>query len=165
MKCLVFSDSHGASLGVVNALRAHKDAEVVFFLGDGLREIDSLMKKYPDKAWIAVRGNCDFYPYFNGEEAEKTVTLTLSGYRITATHGDLYGVKYASAGLVKLAADARSDIVLFGHTHERFGKSVAYSDRKVLLFNPGSVSDSFCSFGVLMLDEEVEFSFESALEI
>ncbi len=36
MKCLVFSDSHGNVSYMKKALRLHPDAEVVFFLGDGL---------------------------------------------------------------------------------------------------------------------------------
>jgi predicted phosphodiesterase len=56
MKCLVFSDSHGSSYGMLKALALHPDAEVVFFLGDGLSDADSV--EYSDRisghmrAWL-----------------------------------------------------------------------------------------------------------------
>ena len=54
MKCLIFSDSHGSIRNVESVLSMHSDAEVVFFLGDGLSEIDLIASKHPDKFWIAV---------------------------------------------------------------------------------------------------------------
>ena len=43
MKCLCFSDSHGNSLGIRRALNMHPDAEVVFFLGDGLSDAENFI--------------------------------------------------------------------------------------------------------------------------
>ena len=42
MKCLVFSDSHGDSRNMREALARNPDAEVVFFLGDGLYDADTV---------------------------------------------------------------------------------------------------------------------------
>ena len=42
MKCLCFSDSHGTSAYMRRALKMHPDAEVVFFLGDGLSDLEEL---------------------------------------------------------------------------------------------------------------------------
>ena len=158
MKCLIFSDAHGYTYYVREALKLHADAEAIFFLGDGLREIDSLSAEFSDKFWIAVRGNCDFYSYFQGSEAERSETVTLGGYKIIATHGDLYGVKYGIGGLIKLARDTGADAVLFGHTHQPFLKYVSEYEKPFYLFNPGSVSHGSASYGVLTIADAPFFS-------
>ena len=151
MKCLVFSDSHGSTYFIKQVIDMHPDAEAVFFLGDGLAEIDTLRAGYPEKFWIAVRGNCDFYSSFQGTTARKTETVRLSGYTITATHGDLYGVKSGIGGLVSLAKETDADIVLFGHTHIPFEKYISDYEKPFYLFNPGSIGNSAASFGVIEL--------------
>ena len=158
MKCLVFSDSHGSDYLVKEVLRMHSDAEVVFFLGDGLREIDTLAEAYPEKFWIAVRGNCDFYSLFKNKPAEKLETVSLCGYKIALTHGDLYGVKYGSAGLIKLALDTDADIILFGHTHAPFEKYISEYEKPFYLFNPGSISAESGSYGIMTLAASPFFS-------
>ena len=158
MKCLVFSDSHGSDSLIKEALAMHSDAEAVFFLGDGLREVDILSEEYPEKFWIAVRGNCDFYSFFKGAPAEKLETVSLGGYKIVLTHGDLYGVKYGSAGLIKLARDTSADIVLFGHTHAPFEKYISEYEKPFYLFNPGSISLSSGSYGIMTLAKIPFFS-------
>ena len=104
MKCLIFSDSHGDSFSMIRAMRAHPDAEVIFFLGDGLSDLDSLNLSR-DKMVLAVRGNCDFSGVFRGEISKKVEAINLMGYRIVLTHGDLYGAKYGEGGLLKLAEE------------------------------------------------------------
>lgn len=157
MKCLIFSDSHGNEENIREAMRMHRDAEAIFFLGDGLRDIDSVASDYPDKIFVTVRGNCDVYPYFRGMDVEKCVTLSLGGRRITATHGDLYGVKYGLGMLHKLASDTGSDIILFGHTHEKREECFIKGEKSVSLFNPGSIGSG--SFGILILGDAPSFSY------
>ena len=158
MKCLVFSDSHGESRYMKEIILMHSDAEAVFFLGDGLREVDVLREGFRDKIWVAVRGNCDFYAYFGDAPAQKLETLYLSGYKISATHGDLYGAKYGLGGLIKLGLDTGADIVLFGHTHLPLEKYVSDYERPMYLFNPGSISSGSRSFGIMDLGEKPFFS-------
>lgn len=153
MKCLVFSDAHGYTLYMKKAIKMHSDAEVIFFLGDGLSDVDTLSLEYPDKFWVAVRGNCDFYSYFKGAPAKKTETLSVGGYTITLTHGDAYGAKYGSGELIKLARDTNADILLFGHTHKPFEKYISDYEKPFYLFNPGSISVSSGSYGILDLRE------------
>ena len=83
----------------------HPDAEVIFFLGDGLYDAETLAARAGDKAWLVVRGNCDYSSVFRGAPASKTESITLMGKRIVYTHGDLYGVKYGDEGLLRLADD------------------------------------------------------------
>ena len=159
MKCLIFSDSHGSLENMREAMRQNRDAEAVFFLGDGLREADTLASEYSDKMFIAVRGNCDFYPYFKGMDSEKLASISLCGYKITATHGDLYGAKYGMGGLIKLGGDTTADIILFGHTHTPALECVSVRGRPLYLFNPGSICSG--SFGILKFDGSPKFSYGS----
>lgn len=154
MTCLCFSDSHGVKRYIKEALDRHKDAEAVFFLGDGLSDIESFVNADIGKrTWFFVRGNCDLYGSVNGTEARKLEALTLEGQRIVFTHGDLYGVKYGYDGVTRLAENSSADIVLFGHTHFATEKYVSLSERGVYLFNPGTVGGIGAepTYGVLSL--------------
>jgi len=155
MKCLVFSDSHGSGENILRAIRMHPDASYAFFLGDGIRDVEGVIPAAPELIWYAVRGNCDFSPYLNGELVKKTEELVLEGHRIVLTHGDLYGAKYGMSGLVSLAEERICDIVLYGHTHVPREDYLSVSGRGVWFFNPGSVGSSFSdsgTFGILTLE-------------
>ena len=162
MKCLCFSDSHGSTYYMKRALDAHPDAEVVFFLGDGLSDAEMLSLSDVGRAWLCVRGNCDYRSFMSGEEVKKLDSITLMGKRIVYTHGDLYGAKYGTDGLLLLAERSEADIVLFGHTHTPFEKYFSTDRGGVYLFNPGSISSDYsapASFGVITLtDSGVLFS-------
>ena len=149
MKCLIFSDSHGSPSFILEALDRHRDAEVVFFLGDGLSDADSIANYDSRRSWVAVRGNCDFCNLFCGKEAAKTEQITLMGKKILATHGDLYQVKYGLENIKSLALTHKADIVLFGHTHSPHEEYVG-GEHPFYLFNPGQASRSY---GILTLRE------------
>ena len=150
MKCLIFSDSHGSFLGMRRALDKHPDAEVVFFLGDGLSDADFLARYDKERMWRAVRGKCDFRSLFCDREAQKTEEIFLEGKRILATHGDLYQVKYGLENIKSLAKLRKADIVLFGHTHLPY-EEYADGENPFYLFNPGTSSQSY---GILTLNEK-----------
>ena len=156
MKCLVFSDSHGTSFGMKRALRMHPDAEVIFFLGDGLSDFEELIYDR-SRAYIAVRGNWDVNGILGDSMVKKTDSITLMGHRIFLTHGDLYGVKYGLDGIKRLAVDHNADLVLFGHTHQKLEKYIPTEDGGYYLFNPGSIGGGFGikpSYGVINLTEQ-----------
>ncbi|MBQ8380566.1 MAG: metallophosphoesterase family protein [Clostridia bacterium] len=179
MKCLVFSDSHGYSLFMMRAAAKHPDAEVIFFLGDGLSDLEHLFERYPDRCYLAVRGNCDREVVALGKGVPKTDRIELCGKKIVFSHGDLYGVKFGIEGLERLAASEDADIVLFGHTHsptsayipkEEGGADEDVSEegkkprRPYYIFNPGSIGMlGSPTFGVITLTEGQEplFSFGS----
>ena len=158
MKCICFSDSHGSSYYMNKVLSMHPDTEVVFFLGDGLSDLECIASAHREICFLPVRGNCDTSATFKDNFVKKTECITLAGKRIAYTHGDLYGAKYGTGGLLKLADELNADIVLFGHTHLPH-ESYAETEmgRNVYLFNPGSISmggfNSDASFGVIMLEE------------
>ncbi len=155
MKCLCFSDSHGFGYYMRQALLAHPDAEVVFFLGDGTSDAESIFLSDRTRQWICVRGNCDFRSYVGNTEIKKLESITLMGKKIVLTHGDLYGAKYGPDGLLRLAEHTGAHILLFGHTHEPFEKYFSTDTGGVYLFNPGSIGSSYgaASYGVITLTE------------
>lgn len=156
MKCLCFSDSHGNSYAIRRALNIHPDAEVIFFLGDGLSDIESFVYD-KSRMWIAVRGNCDSSAVLGDTIVKKTDSITLLGHRIFLTHGDLYGVKYGTDGVIKLAVDHKADVVLFGHTHRAYEKYISTEDGGFYLFNPGSIGggyDGNPTYGVINITEQ-----------
>ncbi len=159
MELLIFSDSHGRTDAMTEALHRQTPAlSGICFLGDGLRDIDGLNTPLPI---YSVRGNCDWSRTFDLSPAERV--LELEGHTIYLTHGHLFGVKSGLGGIISHAATVGADIVLFGHTHrayertiptgERIGETVLH--RPMYLFNPGSIGydEEGCgySFGTLLL--------------
>ena len=149
MKCLVFSDSHESCKLMRDALLVHRDAEVVFFLGDGLSDAERVALDYPDRAWIVVRGNCDYGNTFRGREVLKVEKITLDGVKIVLTHGDLYCAKYTMGVLKGLAVREGADILLFGHTHTAMEEYVSDSEHPFYLFNPGAASGYHATYGII----------------
>ena len=156
MKILCFSDSHGTSDYMRRALKIHSDAEVIFFLGDGLSDAEELFFDRT-RAWFAVRGNCDVVSTLGGAFVKKLDEITLCGKKIVFTHGDLYGVKYGTDGITSLARESGADIVLFGHTHTPLEKYVSDGEKPFYLFNPGSVGVPYrceTSYGIIDITDK-----------
>ena len=151
-KCLVFSDSHGHGLlRMQRVIASHPDAEVIFFLGDGLSEAESLVPLFPERCFLFVRGNCDFSPL---SPVEETDFITLEGVSIVFTHGHKYDAKFSYHGLCALAAARGAQICLFGHTHSPTEEYHGEGEKPFTLFNPGSIGQPSCirpTYGVLTL--------------
>ena len=134
MKVLVLSDSHGAVHFLRRILDTETEAEIVFFLGDGLSDIEKVKPDYPKKKFICVKGNNDFY-YQENKEAYKHI----DGVTIMACHGDVFRVRSTLRELINKTASVRGNLALYGHTHQRN----LYSDAATGIFavNPGAVCD------------------------
>ena len=134
MKVLVLSDSHGAVHFLRRILDTETEAEIVFFLGDGLSDIEKVKPCYPKKKFICVKGNNDFY-YQENKEAYKHI----DGVTIMACHGDAFRVRSTLRELINKTASVRGNLALYGHTHQRN----LYSDAATGIFavNPGAVCD------------------------
>lgn len=160
MKCLVFSDSHGDSFLMNEALIHNRDCDAVFFLGDGIRGAESLSEFDNMRSWFFVLGNCDFKTEALGNAVPKTDEIIIEGKKIVFTHGDLYGVKSDMRGLIALAKEREADAVLFGHTHKAGADFLSVDGRGVWFLNPGSASSyKSGSFGVLNVTEtDISFS-------
>ena len=158
MELLVMSDSHGAIKNIDEALsRQIKKPDAILFLGDGLRDI-----AYADIDGItlfAVCGNCDLYSLIRGIEVEEELVFTLGDKRIMMVHGHKYGVKSGLGYLLSAAASRDVDIVLYGHTHEKY-EAVVLPDNEygiktkkpIYVLNPGSIGDYRASWGNITVD-------------
>ena len=105
MRILVVSDTHGNDSSLRRAILAQPKAEVVIHLGDGEEELLRAKRAFPEKMFLAVRGNCDF-----GSDLPLTGEFTAQGVKIFYTHGHYYGVK---SGLYTFACAARAKPRLF----------------------------------------------------
>lgn len=162
LEILVFSDSHGRWENMREAMqRQVTRASKVFFLGDGLRDLDEL--GIDDTFLHAVRGNCDWF----AEMPAPTETLVdVEGHTVLATHGHTFGVKGGLGALLSHASEVGADVVLFGHTHAPLLETVPAGSviggntltRPIYLFNPGSIGYDG-SFGTIVLkNREILFS-------
>lgn len=133
MRIIVLSDTHGNFSALERVISRNTDADWIFHLGDGERELDRYITANPMIApkIIHVAGNCDF-----NSLSHDVFTLPVMEHKILATHGYQYGVKSSLERLKALARTNGCDIVLYGHTHVRFQ---SYEDG-LWIMNPGSAS-------------------------
>ncbi len=156
MKCLCFSDSHGDSYNIRCALSLHPDAEVIFFLGDGLSDLEPHINDRR-RAFLAVRGNWDTSAILGDSFVKNLDEINILGCRIVFTHGNAYGVKAGLDGVISLAREKNADLLLFGHTHLPFEKYLPDVNRGLYLFNPGSIGGRRprgASYGIINVTEQ-----------
>lgn len=134
MKALVFSDSHGALNAAIEMVTREKDCLTVFFLGDGARDLQRLIELFPDRKFIAVKGNNDFHSSLETEAYNH-----FEGVTIMSTHGHIFDVRYTLSSLLKKAQSVRAHVALYGHTH----KADMYNDpvTGVCAINPGALCE------------------------
>lgn len=145
MKILVCSDTHGYPDRLADAIRKERP-DLIFFLGDGERDLPKLKEAAPQAEILAVRGNCD-----PGSRLPSSLSSEVRGIRFFACHGHLQDVKYQEdlGTLLGEAAAEGADAVLFGHTH------TALCERRcgVLVMNPGSAGLGCpASYGLLTVE-------------
>jgi len=159
MTLLIFSDSHGRTSKILQALEAQPSRpDAIVFLGDGLR--DMAYCELDDIPLYAVCGNCDFYSLYGTVRGKDEIIADIGGKRVMMTHGNDYGVKSGLRAIVAAAVRKDVDIVLFGHTHEPLEKFIPEGEseygitlkKPLYLFNPGSIGGYEASFGVLSID-------------
>jgi uncharacterized protein len=131
MKIGVLSDSHGDLLAIEKAILALKDCNMVYHLGDYVKDCKVLKKKL-DVPIIAIRGNCDHSAEGILEKVEQ-----VEGINIFLTHGHNYGVKLNTFKLRYKALETDSNIALYGHTHIR----KIEKEEGIYYINPGSISE------------------------
>ena len=133
MRIVVLSDTHGNSYALESVILRNTDADWIFHLGDGERELDNFLLSHQKLAQkiIHVAGNCDF-----DSLSQEIFILPVYEHRILATHGHLYGVSSSLDKLRELALTNNCDIVLFGHTHVKYQSY----ENGIYYLNPGSAS-------------------------
>lgn len=146
-RALVLSDSHRDYVSLAEALRLHREADAVFFLGDGESDLKmpSVERALTAKKYTAVCGNCDY-----ASELPKELRLPMAGKIFFALHGHTRAVK---SGLEMLAEAARAqdaDIVLYGHTH------IPRAERLdgIWFLCPGSIRDG--AYGIVDITDKGE---------
>lgn len=142
MRVLVISDTHGTLTFAQRVLETRGGITHVIHLGDGMRDMEKLMVQYPDITFFGVKGNNDLSPIY-----PEQMYIELAGHKIFATHGHLYGVRTSVTRLYEKAHSLGADLVLFGHTHLKYDKSLD----GIRFLNPSA-------FGaILITDNKIEF--------
>ena len=143
MKILVFSDSHGNTPPMLDAV-LKENPQLILHLGDHSRDSIKLLEAYPRIPLRAVRGNCD------GMAAEPdSDEFVIHDKRIFMMHGHLYGVKLGLGSALNTAMLHRADILLFGHTHMPYKETV----EGLLAVNPGSIGMGQKTYAVLEIED------------
>lgn len=145
MRILVVSDTHGDFYSFKKAVEAQRSAEIIIHCGDSRDELDNIRMLYPNKAIIAVKGNCDFSSMLPSVEER-----VIEGKKLFITHGHLYNAKMTLYPLCCAAREAKADIVLFGHTHN----AIAEYDDGLYILNPGSLSGYNASYAYIDITEK-----------
>lgn len=140
MRILVLSDSHRDKISLMMAVKLHREADVVVFLGDGEEDFqcEKMSSLLSLKEVHSVRGNCDVYSSLPSEE-----TFACGGKTVFILHGHTRGVKHGTEELLRAAKEKCADIVLYSHTH--IPKS-EYIDNMYVMC-PGSIRDG--SYGIV----------------
>ncbi|MBE6840474.1 MAG: YfcE family phosphodiesterase [Ruminococcus sp.] len=153
MRIIVISDTHGNYRALEKIVSAHiNTADIFIHLGDGRREIDRILMTYPEieNRFMIIDGNCDL----GSIDGSPFIITHADGHNIFAVHGHRQGVKYSLDDLKECAKANECDIVLYGHTHQRYN---SYQDGMYIM-NPGSAScprDSFSpSYGIIDSSEK-----------
>ncbi len=151
MKILVFSDSHGRWKNIDEAIALHGGVcDAVIFLGDGLSDISRIKDKYPNIAFFAVRGNCDVFGF---SDTPEEMCVNFDGIKIFFAHGHRYGVKGSYGHILNKTNELSADAVVFGHTHEPLATVEYFGNRRVQVFNPGSIGAG--SYGIINTSNNV----------
>ena len=157
MTLLVLSDSHGRADNVSRAIDAAGKVDAILFLGDGLRDVEYICTDAPI---YSVRGNCDFFGAFSSDQPDERI-IGFGEYNVLMMHGHTHSVKNSPEHAIAYAAGRGADILLFGHTHERYeaclkeGSTVLGVTLKkpMWVLNPGSIGNpsNGYSFGIVTL--------------
>lgn len=130
MRILVFSDSHGSTACMREALLDHPEADMIIHLGDGERDLEKLSELIGSRRVVQVCGNCDFYSLLPANEI-----IDVAGVRIFCSHGHTELVKHGTQTFVEKARSLGARIALYGHTHQ----TVTSYDDGLYIMNPGSI--------------------------
>ncbi len=153
---LIVSDTHGNEYLLRRLLDGNRTADAVFFLGDGLRELEEITVTGGYPPVFAVRGNCDSEVSLYHREREEELLLEFGGHRLLLLHGHTVSVKLTLGALLDRARAYGADVVLFGHTHDpEEGYRSEEQGGPVHYFNPGSLGrpyDGRPHFGRLTID-------------
>ena len=145
-KILIMSDSHGSVKEMQFAIDIEKP-DLVFFLGDGRRDIDHLIDVNKGIKVLSVKGNCDIF-----SDLPEYIDCNVQGIQVFATHGHHYEVKYEKrfSTLKREGKRYNADVILFGHTHEPYYEK----EGNVIIMNPGTIGEGKTrTYGMLYINQ------------
>lgn len=158
MKILVFSDTHGVTEMMEDAISAHMrngGIDFLVHLGDGTRDFEAVASRYPAIPRIAVAGNHEeFYTsYLDRDALDFERLFTLGGVTFLAVHGHKLGVKSGIQRAADYAIAKGAKVLLYGHTHGKADVTIDGSDEgSVRMINPGSAGKWYnASYALLNL--------------
>ncbi len=153
---LVVSDSHRNDANLKEILRKIGMVDILIHLGDA-EGSENMIRQYAGDGVQSyfVQGNNDFFT-----SLPRDIVVEIGKHRCLLTHGHGYGVNMGITGLVEEAKARSCDVVMFGHTHRPFLKTVD----GVCCLNPGSISyprqsDRRPSYMVIHVSEEGDFDY------
>ena len=126
---MVISDTHKNISFAVDFLSKHEEVHSVIHLGDLVSDADDLQSCFPEKKFLKIRGNNDFF-----RKAPEELIINIYGRKTLICHGHRYGVKTGLKRLSLSAVKKGVQVVLFGHTHIPCDEVVG----GVRLINPSS---------------------------
>ncbi|MCF7930340.1 MAG: YfcE family phosphodiesterase [Acholeplasmataceae bacterium] len=135
MKLLITSDVHGDEKRLLEVIKKHKDVDYHLNAGDMCLD----PKIWEKHHIIAVKGNNDF-----GSDLPYMRLLDFDGLHILLTHGHIEHVKFGMDRIRLKAKVNEVQIVIFGHTHERY----LMSDEGILFINPGALGGYHRSYAI-----------------
>ena len=145
----MISDTHGFLGNAEKIIENYSDVKTIIHLGDLVRDVEKLKRKYGSRDFYYVAGNndnCGSVPY------ERMIAL--GGKKILLTHGHRQRVNYNMLSIGLWGREQNADVVIFGHTHQ----PLVDESMGIVLFNPGSISlpRNFQgpNYGVLEVSEE-----------
>lgn len=128
MKAAVFSDTHGNTALMLEAIRRTRP-DIVIHLGDYERDTECIRREFPDIPLYNVAGNCDMASIGLLDDI-----VPMGPVKALITHGHMYNVKYSTDRLIYAAQERQVQIVMYGHTHVPDNSEVG----GVKVINPGS---------------------------
>lgn len=145
MRILVVSDTHGDFASFKKAVEEQKNTDVIVHCGDSKDELDEMMMLYPDKCFVAVKGNCDFCSTLPLVEER-----VFENKKLFITHGHMYNAKLTLYNLCCAARKSKADILLFGHTHN----ALCEYDDGLYILNPGSLRGYNASYAYIDITDK-----------
>ena len=129
MKAAVFSDTHGNTALMVEAIKRTRP-DIVIHLGDYERDTQIIRREFPDIPLYSVCGNCDFAPL-----SPLADIVPMGTVKALICHGHSYGVEYNNIDrLVYFAQEQNCNLAMFGHTHNAYNGEAG----GVKVVNPGT---------------------------
>jgi len=135
MTFLITSDVHGKLDLLDKVVKKHEKIKGHLNAGDMVLAPHHYEKYHI----ITVKGNNDY-----GVDLPYIRFLEIEGKKIMLTHGHLEYVKFGLDRLKLKAKLNEVDIVIFGHTHERY----LMVDEHILFINPGALGDYQKSYAI-----------------